>query len=258
MRAKAGAPGSRNGPAASGPVFVLALASERRALERGAGRGELDAFRIVQSGPGGAAAGTAAADAVGQGGGALISWGIAGGLDEGVRPGSVILPPRIVAEDGAVIATDARWRARLKSMLPVGLAVLERDLAGVAHVLTRPADKARVAASLDAAAADMESMAIGEAADSAGVPFLAIRVVADSAADSLPEDVERFVRPNGEIDRMYACTSIVRRPENLRLLMRLGRCSRIAHRVLEELARSLAGRHFGFGQHPDSAAGAAL
>lgn len=253
MHATAGAPGSRKGPAASGPAIVAALASERRALERGAGRAAPGWTRVLQSGPGPVAARTAAARAVDAGACALVSWGIAGGLIPDAQPGTVILPPRVIAGEGDVVATDADWRSRVNALLPPEIRRLERDLASVPHVLVRPADKSRLAAALSVAAADLESHAVGREAVLSGIPFIAIRVIVDGPDDLLPDDVEALVRPNGEVARLRALTSALRNPARLRLFTHLGRRSALAHQVLTATARALGAEQFGFGQRVDRA-----
>ena len=51
------------------------------------------------------------------------------------------------------------------------------------------ADKAQLFARVGAAAVDMESGVVARAAARAGVPFLAIRAIADAANTGIPRDV---------------------------------------------------------------------
>ncbi|HEX7236468.1 MAG TPA: hypothetical protein VF405_05870, partial [Gammaproteobacteria bacterium] len=79
--------------------FIAALAVECASLRRQSPRAER--WLVVQSGPGAARAAAAASRAIDAGAQLLVSWGLAGGLGEGVAPGSVIAPRRVLAKGEA-------------------------------------------------------------------------------------------------------------------------------------------------------------
>src|SRR5437763_17186432 len=47
----------------------------------------------------------------------LISFGIAGGLAPGLKPGTLIAPGAVIAGDGTRRPVDAAWRARLRERI---------------------------------------------------------------------------------------------------------------------------------------------
>src|SRR5690606_20133882 len=92
---------------------------------------------------------------------ALVSWGLAGGLDPALAPGAVVVPSAVLA-DGACFPCDADWAAAVRAAArDAGLAAADGGtLLGVAVPLATPSSKAHAYAETGAVAADMESGAI--------------------------------------------------------------------------------------------------
>ena len=112
----------------------------------------------------------------------LVSFGVAGGLDPGLPPGTVVIATGIVAPDGGPIEIDGEWADRLAAALAPALPVIRAPIAGAGAPVADAAAKAALAASSGAAAVDMESHAVA----GAGLPAIAIRAIADPAARSVP------------------------------------------------------------------------
>ena len=161
---------------------VTGLASERACLQRLPGQ---DQRSVRCFGVGLHAAEKAAAELLEEGCAALLSFGIAGGLDYRLRPGSLVLAEAVVTERDECFATDPAWRGRLHACARSGSVCLGVFSAAIAPC-SRPG-KAEVASRLAAVAVDMESQAIARMARQAGVPFMAVRAVADPAERGIPE-----------------------------------------------------------------------
>lgn len=165
---------------------------------------------------------------------------MAGGLDPTLICGAVLLPEEVAASgragsETALSATSGDWRQRLRSALPASC------IAGGGRLLTVqvPIGRAAKAAawrSSRAAAVDMESAAIAAVAGQAGLPFIALRVIVDTAADELPSAV---IAASGggrlRIGRLLA--GFLRAPADVPALIRLSARYRIATRVLADVAR---------------------
>lgn len=54
---------------------------------------------------------------VARGATALASRGVAGGLDPGLRPGTVILPDTVIGSEGCGSGVDLEWRNRLQERI---------------------------------------------------------------------------------------------------------------------------------------------
>lgn len=231
----------RDGPQRDVIGIIAALALERRSLERGLRRDVSARAVILQSGPGLERAAAAARRAIRSGATCLVSWGLAGGLVEEARPCSVLIPDRVVLSDGREVAVDLHWRKELVVRLRGEFDLLEGSLVSVEEVLATPAAKSCSALVSGAVAADMESGAVASVAAEAGVPFLAVRVVADGAADVLPREVAAWISPQGT-PRLSPLLRTLLEPRELGRLATLARRSRAAERVLVALARSAIGQ----------------
>jgi adenosylhomocysteine nucleosidase len=116
---------------------------------------------------------------------ALASWGIAAGLADGLRVGSLVLP-RYVVSGQERITVDEHWRQRLLSRLVDLSPISSGAIAHTPIVLSIRAQKEALRVETEAVAADMESMAVAQVARQAGVPFVAIRAIADPFDLALP------------------------------------------------------------------------
>lgn len=183
------------------------------------------ALGIVAVGGGTAAGARRAAErAVARGATALISFGIAGGLDPALLPGALVIPARIVAGD-ATWPTDAALTAALGG--PTAAA-----LAGAEAAVATPAAKAALASATGGAAVDMESAAVAEVAAARGVRFAALRAVADPAARRLPAVALHALTEDGRPALGRVLAGVLRAPWVVPSLLQLARDARAAERAL--------------------------
>ena len=226
--------------------IVSALAAEARTLGSAARHGvELrqltDGALLAVSGMGGVAAAAAARRLVLAGATALASFGMAGALDPTLICGAVLLPEEVVPLAGlepvvSARATSPQWRQRLRAALPASCIACSGRLLTTDRPLARPAAKREAWRSTGAAAVDMESIAVAQVAGQAGLPFVALRVVVDTAADELPGVV--LAAGSGtqvRVGRLLA--GLLLAPGDLGALIRLSARYRIARRVLAAVVR---------------------
>ncbi len=160
----------------------------------------------------------------------LVSFGLAGALDSSLRPGDLVLPESIHA--GGILPVDLDWRNRLQQCLPAHLSIASGILATSSRVLTSANAKRELAESTGACAVDMESGAVAEVAANAGVPFLAVRVIADPVEFSPPQVLLKAVRPDGSADPARLLALLLRRSVTLGTLLRLAAQLRAARSTL--------------------------
>jgi len=189
------------------------------------------------SGVGPRRAGLASRRLLEEGATALLSWGSAGGLSPKLSPGSLILPKIIIASDRSVYHTDPSWHENLCNRLREQVAFHTGPLAESATVVQTPAEKASLFQQTGAIGVDMESAAVAAVAQEARVPFVAVRVVADSTDVTLPGSALKAWDEFGRLNFLRLIRGIATRPNELFPLIRLARDYRAAQRTLALVAR---------------------
>lgn len=224
----------------NGVGVVAALKLEARALGLAKRRiGDVgclgDGTLLAVSGMGCAAAGCTAGRLVEAGASALMSFGLAGGLDPVLHAGSVVLPSEVISKDGGRFVTSPDWRERL------GAAIAKQRPVNGGKLLTSPnaidavADKAAAFDETGAVAVDMESFAVAAVAATHHLPFIAVRVIVDTAMDVLPRTVAAMSR--GDRVRIWRLVGgLVLAPTELAGLIRLAQRYRAATRSLAAIA----------------------
>jgi adenosylhomocysteine nucleosidase len=222
--------------------IVAALAAEARLLGPARPHGPVlalaDGTLLVVSGMGPSAAADAAQRLLEAGATALVSFGVAGGLDPALEAGALVLPEEVICADGARHATAHGWRERVASAVADRYPACHGALLTCREPLCSPADKATAFRETGAVAVDMEGFAIAEIAARRGLPFLAVRSVLDAAADTLPPTLLRAIDARGAASPGGVLSAIVRAPREWPDVLRLARRSRAAARPLLGVARS--------------------
>jgi adenosylhomocysteine nucleosidase len=98
------------------------------------------------------------------------------------------------------------------------------------------AAKAAARRETGAVAVDMESSAVAEVAVASHVPFLAVRVIVDTALDSIPESVTA-AGASGQVRIARLLTGLARSPGDIMALVRLSRRYGAAIRSLRAVAK---------------------
>ncbi|MEJ0007493.1 MAG: hypothetical protein WDM77_14290 [Steroidobacteraceae bacterium] len=216
--------------------IVAALTAEARTLgpRHPGGINRLaDGTLLIISGMGPAAAARASLALVAAGAQGLLSFGLAGALDPGLRAGTVLLPDAVSDEAGTVHATSAPWRGRLAGVAAAGIG---GTLLSVAQPLMTAAAKSQAWTSTGAVAVDMESFAIAGVAQATGLRFAVARVVLDTATDSVPASVLEATGTRGEVAPWRLLAGLARRPAEVIALLTLARRYQLAMRSLRSLA----------------------
>lgn len=172
-------------------------------------------------------------------GGGIISFGCAGGLDPALKPGDCLLPDAVHTPEGT-IETDPHWLAALRRMLPYAGGGL---ITGASDPLCEKGDKDRLWRRIGARAVDMESHRAALLARKLGVPFVALRAVADPAWRRLPACAVAGLRGDGAATLAPVLRALAAHPAQLPSLLMLAADALAARRTLHA-ARALAGAAF--------------
>jgi adenosylhomocysteine nucleosidase len=176
--------------------------------------------------------------------GALVSFGIAGGLRPDLAPGTVVVADVVVTPDGRRLETSAPWRESLLTTCGAGAGLVVGVMAGAGQIVGGVAEKQALAARTGAAAVDMESHAVAEAGAEAGVPVMVIRAVADAAGRRLPAWVATCVAADGSRRWGAVAAGVIRHPWDFPALLALAADSEKALAALRRVA-GRAGPLFG-------------
>jgi hopanoid-associated phosphorylase len=160
--------------------------------------------------------------------GGLISFGVAGGLDPDLQPGTCVVGSAILMGKSR-IATDAVWSRRLLDTIPEAV---HGTLLGVRAPVAHPDEKRALYEETGAVAVDMESHIVARAAVEHAIPVAAIRVITDPAMRSLPACAVSAMRPNGTTDIAAMIRSVVKRPQELPALLQTALDARAARNAL--------------------------
>jgi adenosylhomocysteine nucleosidase len=191
--------------------------------------------RAIAGGGSVAALEAALEHALAQGAGAVMSFGIAGGLAEDLTCGTWLIA-RAIATPARRWLCDAQWMRILAARLPGARTV---DIAAVDRLVSDPAAKRALHQATGAAAVDTESHIAAAIAAAHGLPFVAFRVVADSARRMLPPAALVAIAPGGRIRGAAVLGSLARTPAQIPSLLRTALDTRTAVRALSRGRRLL-------------------
>jgi len=186
--------------------FVVGLSAEAKLLRRFG----------VQVGIGGgfpAGAARAAEKLVADGAAALVSFGLAGGLNPALQPGAVLVPQSVI-DDGDTYLCDStlvEWLSgsNVKFMM------------SAKQVAETESDKAALFERTKAAAIDLESGAVARVAAARNIPFAVLRAVADPAQRNLPPAALIALNGAGEIGFLSVLGSVFKNPAQIPALIAL-------------------------------------
>jgi adenosylhomocysteine nucleosidase len=172
----------------------------------------------ILTGMGAARAGSGAKRLLTYGADALLCWGTAAALVDGLSPGAMLVPDRLVGEDSVIRNADLRWSASLRTRLSAA----NGSLVDPGHILASEQEKRELRRRTGAVAADMESAAVAQVAHRAGVPFAAVRAISDAPTTPLPARILAAVDPVGRLPPHALLHEVVLRPTAWPGLIRLG------------------------------------
>lgn len=173
---------------------------------------------------------------------AVISFGVAGGLDPEFKTADIIVPEAIVKDDRIWLADSElieRFRIRL---IGQGLPVRSGLIAGSNSVVASPQEKAKMFALMGAHAVDMESHIAAAWAEENNIPFAAIRVISDAAHRSLPQAALDAVTADGEIRIRPLLAGLLKDLSQVKKIIHAGIDSRKAFHTLAQ-CQDLLGPH---------------
>lgn len=226
--------------------IVVALAEELSTLtaqkiDKGSCISANKHLMIAFSGAGPDNAETAAEILIKQGATRLISWGCAAGLSDWVKPGDLTLANCLVDADRNNKNIDEAWHRHSVGILEKysditirnGKIVESRDL------VVSSREKKELNWASGAVALDMESAAVARVADRHKLKYLIIRAIADPVDMDLPKAVAYSLNDQGDVSLGKLLSYLIRHPNELPKLIKLGVHFHKARRTLIKVADHL-------------------
>ena len=157
---------------------------------------------------------------------AVLTCGFAGALAPDLKAGEIVFETGTTPESFC-----AAWHARL---MAAGARPAKIFCAG--QIAVTAADKKKLRDETGADAAEMESGAVRAVCRERGIPCATVRVISDTAAEDLPLDFNRFLRPDKSVDMSKLFLAAARSPGKIGALMKLQKQTAFA---AEQLAGTL-------------------
>lgn len=152
---------------------------------------------------------------------AVLSVGVSGGLAPSLRSGDLLIGETVRTRTGEEFSANPNLLAAM-ALESVATTMQRAVLFGSDEIVATAAAKRRLYDRYDAAAVDMESHGAARAARAAGVPFAAIRAIADPAARALPEAALNAVAPDGGTRVMSVLMACAKSPGQFPAILQLG------------------------------------
>jgi nucleoside phosphorylase len=156
---------------------------------------------------------------------AVVSTGLCGGLAHSLRRNDVVL-----GEEVFDFAANRRFPAQLPRFSGAATSGSVLSLDRVAVTVRHK----RELLALGCSVVEMEAGAVALAASDRNLPFYCIRVVSDTASESLPLDFNRFRDKSGRFNRGRIAAEALLRPTAVPRLLEFGRIARAASESLGE------------------------
>jgi hopanoid-associated phosphorylase len=201
---------------------MTGMASEARLL-RGAD------VRVISAGGDPAATRIGIERLIAAGADRLVSFGIAGALDPSLKPGDLVLGSAVRVPAVDRFPVDQKWLVRAAGKLPDAIV---GEVLGSSGIIASARDKATLHRDTGAKCVDQESHWVAEAARARGLPFIAIRAIADRANDELPPVVLVGLDREGNPQTGAVLVALLRDPGQVGALIRVALATRKALKAL--------------------------
>jgi adenosylhomocysteine nucleosidase len=164
----------------------------------------------------------------------VLLVGVAGGIDPELETGDLLLADRHALQNGAsqgagqAIKPDTDMlQSAQKAALELSVPIFNGGSLTVDHLVAEPHEREALRTEYQVYSVNMEDYRAAEAAQNAGVPFLSVRVVLDTASQRLPGYLPGLAR-----SRYKVVTKILLMPWRIPAMLRLKRQLQLCQAVL--------------------------
>ncbi|MCK4493946.1 MAG: hypothetical protein KAU26_07805, partial [Methylococcales bacterium] len=149
----------------------------------------------------------------------------------------LLFPEKIMTATGDNLSVSENWLTHVKKNLPI----IHRSVTLIEslHLIESPEVKQQLHEKTQAVAVDMESAAIVQAAQTAGLYCLVIRTISDSAHLRLPSIISKSMNTDGEVDQSKLLRLLLTHPQQLLALIKVGFHFQAAKNKLKAVSQHL-------------------
>ncbi len=169
----------------------------------------------------------------------LLSWGTAVGLSPEIQVGDILLPEYITDTHGKKWPISPAWFQEVEPLVKKLPQCHKGPMAGAEVLLHTQEDKQVLYQQTGALAADMESLALAQAAQKHQLEFLVIRAVSDTQDMRLPRPVIQALDERGNLQVLKFLGGLARYPQDILPLIKLARGFFRARKSLKLVAYTL-------------------
>jgi nucleoside phosphorylase len=170
----------------------------------------------------------------------VLVFGVAGGVNPDLETGDLLLADRYALQDGAAQGAgqairpnpEMRQTAR-QAALDLSVPIFDGGSLTVDHLVAEPQERKDLLTQYQINSVNMEDYRAAEAAQKAGVPFLSVRVVLDTASQALPGYLPELAK-----SRYKVFTNVILQPWRIPTMLRLRGQLRLCQAVLTNFGLS--------------------
>ena len=164
----------------------------------------------------------------------VLVVGVAGGVEPSLETGDLLLADRYALQNGAAqgagqaIRPDSQMlQTAQQAALDLSVPVFDGGSLTVDHLVAGPQERQELLTRYQINSVNMEDYQAAEAAQNAGVPFLSVRVVLDTASQRLPGYLPGLAK-----SRYKVVTNVLLQPWRIPAMLRLKRQLQLCQAVL--------------------------
>ena len=197
---------------------------------------------VAYSGAGASNASAAAQLLIAKGATRLMSWGCAGALSQNINSGDLVLANSLLDSYGDLSISQSIssvWHSNTHQQLSKTITVHCGLLVESLDIVSTSTAKQALHQETGALAVDMESVAVAKIALQHAKPYLVIRSIVDPVYLDLPRAISQSLNAQGEVVMRQLLWHIVRNPNEIPALIKLGRHFNAAKNTLKVIAKQL-------------------
>ena len=170
----------------------------------------------------------------------VLLIGVAGGVDPTLETGDLVLADRYALQGGiaqgagqAITPDDQMFKSAEQAAINLSVPMFNGGALTVDHMVSEVEEREAIREQYQASSVNMEDYRVAEAAQNAGVPFISVRVVLDTANQKLPDYLPGLAKSPYKV-----LTNVLLMPWRIPTILRLKKQLQLCQAVLTNFGLS--------------------